>query len=201
MGENVTQPDAGKPKKKVGCLKVFGIGVGLIVLLIVIVAVASGGGDSPSTTATDDTSTSAPKAKNADDAPVKIGIGQEAKDGDFTFKVTKVEPGKDQIGGKDFGTKAQGQFVFVHVTVENHGKEAGTFAGDDQHLVDTQGRKSTADTEAAIYLDDSQSLYEQINPGNSLSGIVIFDIPRDAVPDTIELHDSAFSGGVVVNLK
>jgi Domain of unknown function (DUF4352) len=62
-------------------------------------------------------------------------------------------------------------------------------------VIDTAGRKASADDETAIYLDDAQSLHEEINPGSSLRGIVVFDVPVDAVPATIELHDSAFSGG------
>jgi hypothetical protein len=37
-------------------------------------------------------------------------------------------------------------------------------------------------------------------PGNSLTGTVVFDIPVDAVPASLELHDSLFSGGVTVTL-
>ncbi len=47
----------------------------------------------------------------------------------------------------------------------------------------------------------SKSFYEPINPGNSLTGTVVFDVPVDAVPASLELHDSAFSGGVTVALS
>jgi hypothetical protein len=80
----------------------------------------------------------------------------------------------------------------VTLTVTKHGDEPGSFFGDDQLLIDT---------EAAIYLPESQSLYEEINPGNTLTGTVVFDIPVDAVPAALELHDSKFSGGVTVDLQ
>ncbi|WP_328963496.1 DUF4352 domain-containing protein [Streptomyces virginiae] len=57
-----------------------------------------------------------------------------------------------------------------------------------------------ADTAAAIHLDGSESFLEQINPGNVLDGIVVFDIPKGADPARIELHDSMFSGGATVDL-
>ena len=57
-----------------------------------------------------------------------------------------------------------------------------------------------ADTEAAIYLKDSNTLYEEINPGNSLKGTLLFDVPKGIKPAKLELHDSAFSGGVDVRL-
>ena len=127
-------------------------------------------------------------------------IGDEAKDGDFTFVVTAVEDGPAIIGDADFGIEPQGKFVFVTMTVTNHSDAPGSLFGDNQYLIDTEGRRASADGEAAIYLDEAQSLYGEINPGNSLSGIVVFDISVDAVPAGVELHDSAFSDGVTVVL-
>jgi Domain of unknown function (DUF4352) len=52
-----------------------------------------------------------------------------------------------------------------------------------------------------MYLEgDSHAFLEDINPGNSVNGIIVFDIPKDATIVKLELHDSAFSGGVVVNV-
>ncbi len=127
-------------------------------------------------------------------------IGDEARDGDFTFVVSEVEDGPAIIGDADFGIEPQGRFVFVTMTVTNHGDAPGSFFGDNQYLIDTEGRRASADGEAAIHLDEAQSLYEEINPGNSLTGIVVFDIPVDAVPAGVELHDSVFSDGVTVVL-
>ena len=46
------------------------------------------------------------------------------------------------------------------------------------------------------------SSLEQINPGNSVGGKIVFDIPKNAKPETIELHDDRlFSGGVAVSLS
>ncbi len=67
-------------------------------------------------------------------------------------------------------------------------------------LRDTAGRTFSADSTAGIYLDKSNSFLNQINPGNTVQGIVAFDVPVDAVLKTAELHDSAFSSGVTVSL-
>ncbi len=40
----------------------------------------------------------------------------------------------------------------------------------------------------------------EINPGNQVNGIIVFDVPKDVQPTRIELHDSLFSGGVTVPL-
>ena len=205
-------PPAETPARKPWYLRWWALALGALVVLIVLVA-ALGGGDDPTATTTDEPTTEttpepAP-AEPTEEAPAPEpepepeagpGLGDEAVDGDFTFVVTSVEDGPPVIGDADFGVEPQGRFVLVTMTITNNGDSPGSFFGDNQYLIDTEGRKAGADDEAAIYLDEAQSLYEEINPGNSLTGTVVFDIPADAVPAALELHDSAFSGGVTVTL-
>ncbi|WP_402374593.1 DUF4352 domain-containing protein [Isoptericola rhizosphaerae] len=129
------------------------------------------------------------------------GLGDAVRDGKFEFTVTELEDGVKQIGDDFLNEKAQGQFVLVHMTVENIGDEAQYFDGDSQELVDTKGRTHSADTGAAIYLEDSNSFLNEINPGNTVDGVVVFDLPKKATPATLELHDSMFSDGVEVSVK
>lgn len=128
------------------------------------------------------------------------GLNDAVRDGKFEFTVKKVDCGKTKIGSSMLGTKAQGQFCLVSVKVENIGDEAQSMFGDNQLMFDKEGREFSADTEAAIYLDNAQTLWEEINPGNSINGVVVFDVPKNAVPESIELHDSMFSDGVTVSL-
>jgi len=189
--------------------------IGAMLLLFVVIGVAGGGSDDPDAIDTalesssdDATNSSAPKSasptpskKASTKAPAKKepGIGTAVRDGKFSFTVTKVTCGKTLIGSADFGSKAQGEFCLVNLTVKNIGDEPQTLFGDNQKLFIGK-REYSADTEAGIYLDNAKSFIEEINPGNTLKGIVVFDVPKGAKPDKIELHDSAFSGGVDVRL-
>lgn len=128
-------------------------------------------------------------------------IGEPASDGDFTFVVSGVDCGSTQVGDKYINTKAQGQFCILGVSVTNKGNSAGSFFGENAKLLNTVGQEFSADTEASIYLPDSSSLYEEINPGNTLNSKVIFDVPEGTIPMVVELHDSAFSSGVTVALQ
>lgn len=47
---------------------------------------------------------------------------------------------------------------------------------------------------------DSQTFLETINPGNSVTGVLVFDIAKDGRITSVELHDSSFSGGVTVDV-
>jgi hypothetical protein len=73
--------------------------------------------------------------------------------------------------GDPMSGKAQGQFLLVSVTVANISNQPQTFVNDAQKLFDSKGREFSVDTEAAIYLRDSNSIFEEINPGNSVQGL------------------------------
>ena len=140
--------------------------------------------------------------KSGKDAGKKAapGIGDKVRDGKFEFTVVKITK-KASVGNDMVGTKAQGVFVLVHVKVKNIGKKAQLFDSSSQKLFDTDDREFSADGEAGIYLGDSNSFLNEINPGNQVKGIVVFDVPKDATPAKLELHDSPFSGGVKVSLR
>lgn len=138
-----------------------------------------------------------PAAEPAEDA---AGIGDAVRDGKFEFTVTEVETGISEVGDEFLSEQAQGQFVLVHMTVSNIGDQAQMLSGSNQTLIDDQGREHSANGSAAIYLEGSETFLNDINPGNSVEGTVIFDIPADAQPAAVELHDSMFSGGVTVSL-
>lgn len=189
-------------------------GLGVVVLLAIIGAALGGGGedeptppaavapapDAPSDDAPAEPAPEAPAAEPAPEEPAAPGVGTPVRDGKFEFTVTSVETGVATVGDEFLNQQAQGQYVLVHMTVTNIGTEAQMFDGSSQELTDTAGRTHSADTSAAIYLGDANSFLTDINPGNSVEGTVVFDVPADAVPATIELHDSMFSGGVEVAL-
>ena len=183
--------------------------IGAVVAVVFVVGALGGGGgdDSPEAASTAEPSAAdgtaadpAPAAEESAAEPAAPGIGTPARDGKFEFTVTSVESGVARVGDDVFGKDAQGQFTLVHVTVTNIGDKAQYFDGSSQKLVDAQGRTHSADGSAAIYLGDAESFLNQINPGNTVQGTVVFDIPADATPVSLELHDSPFSGGVTVSV-
>lgn len=129
------------------------------------------------------------------------GIGQPAADGKFTFTVHSFECGIKTLGNNQFTrTKAKGEFCIAEMTVENTGNEAQLMDGSSQYLY-IGDKKYSADSDA-IFADKRAEAFfiEEINPGLTVDGIVVWDIPSGSNPDRLELHDSPFSGGVTVNL-
>lgn len=166
----------------------------------------------PAATSAAQTTTAKPDAKPkpvakppaAKPKPAGPKIGVAVSDGKFEFTVTKVTKGVKKIGTNPYLTKKpQGQFVLLAVTVKNIGEEAQTLDDSSQKLFDAKGVKASSDSTAAIYLskDGSSVFLNQINPGNTVKGTLVFDVALTYVPAVIELHDSPFSGGVKVALR
>jgi len=201
-------PEAKKKRKKWPWI------VGAIVVIIVIAAV-SGGGDK------DKDSDAAPAASNntsqsdngaaAGDAaapaaapePKKSGpgVGEEVRDGKFGFVVTSVESGVATVGDNPYLQKqAQGQFIVVHLDVTNTSNKPQTYFASNQKLIDAQGREFTPDEMAAINLTDNAAIGGDINPGIKTSTTLVFDIPADASPRELKVHDSMLSRGGTISL-
>ncbi len=169
-------------------LTVFGA---LIVLIIIGSASSKGGG----------TSVPVSSAKTTASTPK---IGQVANDGKFAFTVNKFACGETTVGTNQYlQATAQGQFCRLNITINNTGTESQDLSDSNQYVYDASGKKYTASTAADLYAQPGAAggtWLSTINPGNSVTGDVIFDVPKGTTPITAELHDSAFSGGVKVTL-
>jgi hypothetical protein len=130
------------------------------------------------------------------------GLNQAARDGDFQFTVTGLKCGVSHVGSDLIGQDAQGQYCLVSVQIKNIGKKAQTFSDSEQKAYDVKKVEYSVDSAAALYANGNSSvLFEQINPGNTVKGKLVFDVPEGTKLTSLELHDSLFSGGVKVNLK
>lgn len=199
------QPPAPAPRKRhlvrnglFGCL-------GVIVLIIVIaVAVAignsGGSGSSPSTPAAG----SAPAVTHS--ARPVVQLGKPVRDGKFQFVINSVSQTKT-VGDTEFGggTTAQGKYTVLHVTVTNISGQPQTLDDSAQYVYDSAGRKYNASSDADIALStanaSSDVIFNNINPGNTVSGLIAFDMPSGDSAVKAELHDSPFSLGVTVALR
>lgn len=173
-------------------------GLGILVVLGIIGGAAGGGGN------TNTANNSSPSNKQEQKPAAEVAkIGETARDGKFEFVVKNIECGRTTIGANQYLTKnAQGQFCLLTVSVKNVGNEAQGLFGSNQKLLNANNQQYAADDAAAGYLDQNYTtLFSNINPGNSVEGMIVFDIPKDQTAVTAELHDSAFSSGVKVSLQ
>ena len=214
--ENPPAPPAGPQRSWFARHKIL-TALGAVAVIGLAASALGGGGDSTPSTATGTaaTSTARPGAggkaspaggdaasASPDAAYDKLpGIGTKVRDGKFEFVVTKVADGGTQIGGSDFGEKAQGAFTLVHVTVTNIGDEPQMMLDSNQKVTDTKGRQFAPSSSAGLYIKDNDIWVKEINPGNTLKGVIVYDMPKGSKPARLELHDSMMSGGVTVALR
>ena len=166
----------------------------IALIVIIVVATNSGGNSSNGDGSNGGGSSSGGSASAA-------GLNQPVRDGKFEFNVNSVDCSQATLGTSGITTQANGTFCLVSVKVANIGNEAQTLDATSQVAYDAQGSKFSTDTEAAFYLDNAGSaLFEQLNPGTSVVGTLVYDVPAGTTLTKLELHDSMFSGGVTVNI-
>ncbi|ATO13240.1 DUF4352 domain-containing protein [Micromonospora sp. WMMA2032] len=161
---------------------------------------SSGTAETGTEAAAADAGKKAGSGKN-EDKPKTAKVGQPARDGKFEFTVKSAKCGVSKVGTSMLGTQAQGQFCLVTLNVKNIGKESQMFDGSSQKAYGANGTEYSADGSAALYANkNAETFLNDINPGNQVTGVVVFDIPKNVKLAKLELHDSPFSGGVTVSL-
>lgn len=175
---------------KFGCLSF----IGFIILIIVITAIASPDSEPSST----EPSSSAQKEETKE--PKTAGIGEEIIVGDVHFTVNEISTA-DSVGG-EFGVKAQSQFLIANVTIKNEKDEAITVDSSFFKLLSGE-RTFESDGSAGIYAnEDADFFLTKVNPGVSLTGNVVFDVPADLADTKLQVQTGVFGTETgYINLK
>ncbi|QEH94316.1 DUF4352 domain-containing protein [Dermacoccus abyssi] len=190
---------APQPKKKNWFLrhKILTAILALFLIGGIAAATSGGGGSNGSDTASNsDNSSGSEKKKDEKKSEALPKVGTAIKDGDLEFTVTKVEPGVASVGDQYLGEKAQGAFTLVHVSVKNVGTQTQTVMADGQKAYDAKGIGYEANSTASIYVKNNDTFFTEINPGNTLQGVFVFDAPKGIKLTKVRLHESMFSNGV-----
>jgi hypothetical protein len=182
---------------------------GVLVLVVLGVIFGGGGNDesAPATSSGMSTSISGDNGTSADaasdeSAPASARVGQSARDAHFEFTVKSLSCGVKKIGARFLAERAQGQFCVATIKVSNLGVGSQRLDSGSQYLYDSADHQFLASTRAATALPESQSLlFQGIKPGTTVIGTLVWDVPASGFKaEALELHDSTFSGGVVVDL-
>ncbi len=184
--------------------KRFMVPIGLV-LLGVLVQSLNGGSDQKASGDSSKASTASDASIDDSKANKTPTLGTPVRDGKFEFVASKMTCGIQQVGGDFLSEKAQGQFCALSVTAKNIGNEPQQFFTSNQDAFSGSIKYASSGTAALYYATekglDSTNWAKEINPGNQLSAVVMFDIPVDKKIDRVKLHDSAYSGGVDVTVS
>jgi hypothetical protein len=119
-------------------------------------------------------------------------VGRPVRDELFEFTVVTVQPHVARYQDR----AARGEFVLVTVKVTNIGGQTRALDARSQVAYDTAGRK-LANCEPYVY-PRPKTFWDNIAPGESVSGTVGFDVPKGTRLTRVELHDSPASSGASV---
>jgi len=173
-------------------------GILAIIVIGIVVSATGGGKKDPTTTTSNGTN------KSSSAATETGKVGTAVRDGKFEFTIKSIKCGVPSVSDSSgYITKsAQGQYCLVDVSVKNIGDKQQTFLESDQKLLNASNVEYSADSTATIYNGNNSDVFvNEINPGNTVEGTIVYDIPKDQTPVTAELHDSSFSNGVKINLQ
>lgn len=187
---------------------------GLVAVVVVATAAtsSSGSSDPEPAAATSATGTTAAAAKTAATSPAAKestgkqkkdtapGIGDPVKSGDLQFTVTKVVRDRTKVGQEYLTETAQGRYTLVYVTVRNVGDDSETLLDDDQKIKDTDNKTYSPDSTAEISMKNNDVFFEQINPGNAVDGVLVYDMPVGVRATAIDFNGGLFEDAKTVQL-
>lgn len=170
--------------------KIFSYIVGAILILGFIMAMFGGGDTEPATTEPEATEVNAEPAKEPEakeEAPKNeaVPFGEVAALDDMGIEVLGISIA-NHLGSDDFGIEPDGQFLLVDVSITNNKKKAITVDSSFFKIVEPDGTEYISDGEAFVYVDDTIIL-ESINPKNTKTGKVVFDLPESVQEAVLEV--------------
>ena len=174
---------------------------GILVFIVFIVVVSASGGDSSSSGSS---SSGSKQEQSQKQEKITAKIGEQVQSGDLAFIVNGVK--EYQSLGNSFTSKdAQGVFKVVSLKIENVGKETKTIDSSMIKLTDSEGRtyERSIDGQTAKGMAQGQVdlFLQQVQPGLSVNGEIVFDIPETAQGLVIELRGGLFATPAEVELS
>ncbi|GAB4490497.1 MAG: hypothetical protein OHK0019_09390 [Saprospiraceae bacterium] len=122
-------------------------------------------------------------------------IGDAIEVGNFVYRVEGVQF-KKKLGNEFVSETADGIFLLVQMSIKNISKESRTLDNSMFKLVDEQEAEYESSTRGttAVEMSGGQTLFlKQCQPNIQTSGLLVFEVPSEAVYD-LKLSGGFWSG-------
>ena len=130
-------------------------------------------------------------------------IGETISDGDLGFTASAIKSATS-IGDSYTKKTASGIFYIINVKIQNNSKSTKTINASDFSMIDSQGRKYEYSTEGQMAMTFSQGgtdlFLKQVQPSLSITGSIVFDVPKDATGLKLVAQGGLFSDKVTIDL-
>jgi hypothetical protein len=133
-------------------------------------------------------------------AASRTHLGTPVRDGAVAFVLDDVRCGPDRLGPEDEPYRAMGRFCLVTVTARNDGNEPVRIRQLAQRAHGTAGARYIPDPVAARYANPDGDPFGRLRPGESVTGVLVFDIPPAARLTHVEVHAGVYTRGVAVSV-
>lgn len=164
----------------------------VVVLVIVVLVAVLGGGTDTADSPVEEPGADQPEnaqPEGAEQEGPTADMGEPLNVGDVTWTVTNATQATELAS--PMGETKQGNFVIADFDFTNNGDEAVTLDSASLALLDGEGRSSDVDTDNPMYVDPERDVFlQQVNPGVTRQGQVIFSVAPDASDFTLELGDT-----------
>lgn len=187
---------------KFGCL-----GIILLIVLGIIIGIV-GGGDEETTNTNSTEQKEEVKSEESKQEEKKVaGIGETATVADVGFTVQNVEETNEIDSGNEFIENAttDGKFIIADIKIDNGQKEALTIDSSFFKIITADGTEYEPVTDGTVFMAMSQEddfFLQQINPGLSKAGKVVFEVPADLDLATSTLYcQTGFFGTESIEIK
>ena len=194
-----------KEKKKKSIFKKWWFWI--IVVIIIVIGFSGNDDESKPSSSTQPDSGTSDNIQQQDEVTEKLySIGESVVVGNLEFVVNNFEETTEITSNNMFidSITTQGKLVVIDATVKNNDKESRTIHGTMFKLIDDQGREfdTLNSGELMMILGDANIFLEKVNPGLSVNGVFVFEIPADVESYSLELASGvAFAGGKVETVK
>jgi hypothetical protein len=177
----------------------FGSVIALVALLACLlgalrVAESAGGGEGDSNGGADAPPPTPARSPTPKPSPVTA-------DGKLRFTVAGFSCGTAELGDWPVTKKPQGQFCLVVLRIDNTGDGTGRVWIGSQHLRDADGKEYSPDELSWIYYDKTRPLLDEIGPGKSVTGTLVFDVPAGVRFTELRVKDGLLSDGSSIKLR
>ena len=123
------------------------------------------------------------------------------RDGGLEFAMTSRRCGVAELGEWPTRRRAKGTYCVLDLRVTNVGRHDALVFMNSQRLVDADGREFPGDEWAWIYNPGSRVFTSTFEPGRTVNGSLVFDVPPGTRVRRLIVHDTPLSAGTSIALS
>lgn len=177
----------------------------IVIGVLILAAALGGGGDEVATRA--DSGSGATSGGDGDKAAVTkadpVAVGETVTLEGTKYTVDSVKTA-ETVGSEFYNETAGGIYVVVKITIENTKDETKVFSDSAAKFIGANDKSYSTDddgTFAAIGDDEDTLIFEDMQPDVPMSGVLVYDVPKDALKGSmLEVSDLFGRGEAYVDL-